>query len=62
MNRYYWGALGFLICALPVFSPFGKVAASTSLTSRTKDFVTNRRLLLNTSDAFGSKDIQFLFL
>jgi len=53
--KYYWGALGFLICALPVFTTFGVPAGAAkdgSLTSRTQDFVTNKRLLMSTSDAF----------
>lgn len=54
--KYFWGALGFIICALPVFTPFGKpanAAATDSLADRTAGFFTNRRILMNTSDAFG---------
>ncbi len=53
--KYFWGALGFLICALPVFTPFGKppVGVSDGIADRTGAFFTNRRILLNTSDAFG---------
>eukprot|EP01114_Cavostelium_apophysatum_P012034 TRINITY_DN2671_c0_g1_i1.p1 TRINITY_DN2671_c0_g1~~TRINITY_DN2671_c0_g1_i1.p1 ORF type:complete len:702 (+),score=181.95 TRINITY_DN2671_c0_g1_i1:86-2191(+) len=59
--KYYWGAQGFLICALPVFTPFGRPAGVTddSLASRTRDFVTNRRLLLNTSDAFSRMMVSY---
>lgn len=54
--KYFWGALGFLICALPIFTPFGKPpkrSNSDDIADRTGDFFTNRRILLNTSDAFG---------
>jgi len=50
--RHYWGALSFIISAIPIFTRFGK-SRKVSLSSRTKDFVTNRRLLMNTSDAMG---------
>ena len=53
--KYFWGALGFLVCALPIFTPFGRPvgAKKDSLEDRTADFFTNRRILINTSDAFG---------
>lgn len=53
--KYFWGALGYLICALPVFTPFGRPprGVSDSVADRTAAFVSNRRILLNTSDAFG---------
>lgn len=55
--KYFWGALGFLVCALPVFTPFGRPANSKSssddLADRTAGFFTNRRILMNTSDAIG---------
>jgi ATP-binding cassette subfamily D (ALD) long-chain fatty acid import protein len=59
--KYFWGALGFLICALPIFTPFGKpaslrgaeISAENNIADRTGAFFTNRRILLNTSDAFG---------
>ncbi|KAL7753985.1 ATP-binding cassette long-chain fatty acid transporter pxa2 [Sorochytrium milnesiophthora] len=58
--KYFWGACGLVICAGPVF--FGDkatgvqrlpAAGQTSLGTRTESFVTNRRLLLSSSDAFG---------
>ena len=57
--KYFWGALGFLVCALPVFTPFGRIdrpsglAASDDMGDRTQSFFTNRRILMNTSDAWG---------
>lgn len=50
--KYFWGALGLMLCSLPVFFKLpGKVASR--LGDRTESFVTNRRLLLSSSDAFG---------
>ncbi|KAI0225955.1 ATP-binding cassette long-chain fatty acid transporter pxa2 [Massospora cicadina] len=52
--KYLWGALGLTLCAVPVFVGAGEGAGSTSeVASRTKDFVTNRRLLMSSADAFG---------
>ncbi|KAJ2225880.1 ATP-binding cassette long-chain fatty acid transporter pxa2 [Coemansia sp. RSA 485] len=60
--KYFWGAAGLVACAAPVFaqrlpgtSAVAAVAASGSndLGSRTRDFITNRRLLLSGSDALG---------
>lgn len=52
--KYLWGALGLTLCAVPVFVNDGPGASSTSeVANRTKDFVTNRRLLMSSSDAFG---------
>ena len=53
--KYFWGAVGILICALPIFiTPLaGRDGARVELGSRAEGFVTNRRLLMNTSDAFG---------
>ncbi|KAL9078036.1 MAG: hypothetical protein Q9157_003034 [Trypethelium eluteriae] len=50
--KYFWGALGLLLCSVPVFF---KVAGAkgTSMGDRTENFVTNRRMLLMSSDAFG---------
>lgn len=50
--KYFWGALGLLLCSVPVFFKVPGVTAS-SLGDRTESFVTNRRLLLSSSDAFG---------
>ena len=50
--KYFWGALGLLLCSVPVFFKIpGQIVGS--LGDRTSDFVTNRRLLLSSSDAFG---------
>ncbi|CAK7201955.1 ATP-binding cassette long-chain fatty acid transporter pxa2 [Sporothrix eucalyptigena] len=65
--KYLWGALGLLLCSMPVFLPIPGVggaplsAASDSgaasvvrnMADRTESFVTNRRMLLSASDAFG---------
>ncbi|KAJ1966159.1 ATP-binding cassette long-chain fatty acid transporter pxa2 [Dipsacomyces acuminosporus] len=63
--KYFWGAAGLVACAAPVFAerlPGVKGAASAvaanpgsrhSLGNRTRDFITNRRLLLSGSDALG---------
>ncbi|KAL2020108.1 hypothetical protein VTK56DRAFT_8713 [Thermocarpiscus australiensis] len=50
--KYFWGALGLLLCSVPVFIRLpGHVAMSMG--DRTESFVTNRRMLLSASDAFG---------
>ncbi|EON67975.1 ATP-binding cassette, subfamily D (ALD), member 2 [Coniosporium apollinis CBS 100218] len=50
--KYFWGALGLMLCSVPVFF---KVPGATgaSMGDRTESFVTNRRMLLMSSDAFG---------
>ena len=50
--KYFWGALGLMLCSVPVFF---KVPSQTlhSLGDRTESFVTNRRILLSSSDAVG---------
>ncbi|KAF2460464.1 ABC transporter transmembrane region 2-domain-containing protein [Lineolata rhizophorae] len=50
--KYFWGALGLLLCSVPVFFKIPG-AGSSSMGDRTESFVTNRRLLLSASDAFG---------
>ncbi|PWN42022.1 hypothetical protein IE81DRAFT_323838 [Ceraceosorus guamensis] len=50
--KWFWGALGLVICAIPAFVKIPGVKAG-DLGSRTEAFVTNRRLLLSSSDAFG---------
>ncbi|OCH88622.1 adrenoleukodystrophy protein [Obba rivulosa] len=50
--KWLWGAYGLCICAIPVFFRIPGVA-NFDLGSRTQGFVTNRRLLLSASDAFG---------
>lgn len=50
--KYFWGALGLLLCSVPVFFKIpGQVALNMG--DRTETFVTNRRMLLSASDAFG---------
>lgn len=50
--KYFWGALGLLLCSVPVFFKIpGQVTQNTG--DRTESFVTNRRMLLSSSDAFG---------
>jgi ATP-binding cassette subfamily D (ALD) long-chain fatty acid import protein len=50
--KYFWGALGLILCSVPVFFKIPGTR-STSMGDRTESFVTNRRLLLSSSDAFG---------
>ncbi|KAK2597968.1 ATP-binding cassette long-chain fatty acid transporter pxa2 [Conoideocrella luteorostrata] len=50
--KYFWGALGLLLCSVPVFVKLpGQIALNMG--DRTESFVTNRRMLLASSDAFG---------
>lgn len=64
--KYFWGALGLVLCSVPVFlKPMvAKVLTpelftkegfeeSVMMGDRTQSFVTNRRLLMQSSDAFG---------
>ncbi|KAI9504004.1 ATP-binding cassette long-chain fatty acid transporter pxa2 [Coemansia spiralis] len=61
--KYFWGAAGLVACAVPVFAerlPGAQKAAAQVLAAsdsnfgdRTRDFITNRRLLLSGSDALG---------
>ena len=54
--KYFWGALGLLLCSAPVFvrvPGLGGLAAAATAGDRTEAFVTNRRMLLSASDAFG---------
>ncbi|RPD81674.1 hypothetical protein L226DRAFT_451207 [Lentinus tigrinus ALCF2SS1-7] len=62
--KWLWGSFGLCICAIPVFFKLPGVAA-LDMGGRTEGFVTNRRLLLSSSDAFGRvmysyKDLQEL--
>lgn len=50
--KWLWGSFGLVLCAIPVFVKLPGVS-SLDLGSRTEGFVTNRRLLLSSSDAFG---------
>ncbi|KAJ9165092.1 ABC transporter transmembrane region 2 [Coniochaeta hoffmannii] len=50
--KYFWGALGLLLCSVPVFVKLpGQLVVNMG--DRTESFVTNRRMLLSASDAFG---------
>lgn len=52
--KYFWGALGLMLCSVPVFVKLPGVTIGTgSMGERTESFVTNRRMLLSSSDAFG---------
>lgn len=50
--KYFWGALGLMLCSVPVFF---KLPGQTlhGMGDRTESFVTNRRMLLSSSDAVG---------
>lgn len=50
--KYFWGALGLMLCSVPVFVKLPGTG-ETSMGDRTENFVTNRRMLLSSSDAFG---------
>ncbi|KAF4339989.1 ATP-binding protein cassette subfamily D (ALD) member 2 [Fusarium beomiforme] len=50
--KYFWGALGLMLCSVPVFIKMpGHI--TMNMGDRTEAFVTNRRMLLSASDAFG---------
>ena len=56
--KWLWGAIGLIICSAPVFfripgMSMGGGGGGGDMGSRTKLFVTNRRLLLSSSDAMG---------
>ncbi|RUS17282.1 ABC transporter transmembrane region 2-domain-containing protein [Endogone sp. FLAS-F59071] len=55
--KYFWGACGLVLCAVPVFFDVqigrNEGGDRTDVGSRTEGFVTNRRLLMSSSDAFG---------
>ncbi|KAJ2084299.1 ATP-binding cassette long-chain fatty acid transporter pxa2 [Coemansia sp. RSA 988] len=52
--KYFWGAAGLVACAAPVFAErMPGALRSSSFGDRTRDFITNRRLLLSGSDALG---------
>ncbi|CAI7628504.1 unnamed protein product [Penicillium glandicola] len=50
--KYFWGAMGLVLCSVPVFFKIPG-PASPSMGDHTESFVTNRRMLLSSSDAFG---------
>ncbi|KAG0144475.1 hypothetical protein CROQUDRAFT_659907 [Cronartium quercuum f. sp. fusiforme G11] len=61
--KWVWGSLGLMICSIPVFFNLDNSGVSNLVAAakgsdndmggRTQGFVTNRRLLLSASDAFG---------
>ncbi|KAJ2821839.1 ATP-binding cassette long-chain fatty acid transporter pxa1, partial [Coemansia erecta] len=52
--KYTWSAFGYLACALPFFaSPAGHAPGAGDSGVRTQRFVTNKRILVNLSDAGG---------
>ncbi|EAU92657.2 adrenoleukodystrophy protein [Coprinopsis cinerea okayama7 len=50
--KWLWGSFGLVLCAIPAFFKLPGMK-TIDLGSRTEGFVTNRRLLLSSSDAFG---------
>ena len=50
--KYFWGALGLMLCSVPVFFKVPGQALH-GMGDRTESFVTNRRILLSSSDAVG---------
>jgi ATP-binding cassette subfamily D (ALD) long-chain fatty acid import protein len=50
--KYFWGALGLGLCSVPVFVKMPGQAV-LNMGDRTEGFITNRRMLLSASDAFG---------
>ncbi|KAI8987687.1 hypothetical protein BDF20DRAFT_904674 [Mycotypha africana] len=61
--KYFWGACGLVLCSVPVFFDVPGLNKYTAISStkqtlddvggRTEGFVTNRRLLMSSSDAVG---------
>jgi ATP-binding cassette, subfamily D (ALD), peroxisomal long-chain fatty acid import protein len=51
--KYFWGALGLVLCSVPVFFKVPGQDALKAAGDHTESFVTNRRILLSSSDAFG---------
>nr|OQO27154.1 hypothetical protein B0A51_05149 [Rachicladosporium sp. CCFEE 5018]OQO28596.1 hypothetical protein B0A51_05415 [Rachicladosporium sp. CCFEE 5018] len=51
--KYFWGALGLLLCSIPVFFQVPGATVGVGGKDRTESFITSRRLLLASSDAFG---------
>lgn len=50
--KYFWGSLGYMLCAVPVFFKIpGKENATMG--DRSGSFITNSRMLKSSSDAFG---------
>ncbi|KAG2228088.1 hypothetical protein INT45_009134 [Circinella minor] len=61
--KYAWSAFGLVLCAIPVFAPHmvgdiaGNITKETSedaqVGSRTRGFITNKRLMMSLADAGG---------
>ncbi|KAI8996014.1 ABC transporter transmembrane region 2-domain-containing protein [Gaertneriomyces semiglobifer] len=51
--KYFWGAMGMALCGIPAFFEMPGESGSGDIGTRTRGFVTNRRLLLSSADAFG---------
>jgi ATP-binding cassette subfamily D (ALD) long-chain fatty acid import protein len=51
--KYFWGALGLVLCSVPVFVKLPGATGNATMGDRTETFITNRRMLLSSSDAFG---------
>ncbi|CDS14482.1 hypothetical protein LRAMOSA06651 [Lichtheimia ramosa] len=61
--KYAWSAFGLVLCAIPVFapnmvggyipSPTGTVDENDQVGSRTRGFITNKRLMMSLADAGG---------
>lgn len=57
--KYAWSAFGLFMCAIPVFTPHlvsnnnQQVADGDPAGSRTKGFITNKRLMISLADAGG---------
>ena len=51
--KYTWTALGYLLCAVPVFYKRPSLAAGSRTADATESLMTTRRLLVNCSEAFG---------
>ncbi|KAI9279856.1 ABC transporter transmembrane region 2-domain-containing protein [Sporodiniella umbellata] len=55
--KYAWSAFGLLMCAIPVFAPHlvnqPQDSDSDQAGSRTKEFITNKRLMMSLADAGG---------
>ena len=51
--KYTWTALGYLLCAVPVFFKRPGLAAGSQTADATESLMTTRRLLVNCSEAFG---------
>lgn len=52
--KYFWGSLGLLLCSVPVFFKLPvEITGDGPKSDQTGSFMTNRRLLISSSDAFG---------